>query len=41
MLYVGKAQNLQSRVPQYVSGGDGRIRIPQLVERAAATSTWW
>lgn len=35
VLYVGKAQNLRSRVRQYVSGGDGRIRIPALVERAA------
>jgi excinuclease ABC subunit C len=35
VLYVGKAQNLKGRVRQYVSGGDGRIRIPALVERAA------
>ena len=35
VLYVGKAQNLRSRVRQYLSGGDGRIRIPALVERAA------
>ncbi len=35
VLYVGKAQNLKSRVRQYVSGGDGRIRIPALMERAA------
>ncbi len=34
VLYVGKAQNLRSRVRQYVSGGDGRIRIPALVDRA-------
>jgi excinuclease ABC subunit C len=34
VLYVGKAQNLKSRVRQYVSGGDGRIRIPALVERS-------
>lgn len=34
VLYVGKAQNLKSRVRQYVSGGDGRIRIPALVARA-------
>ncbi len=33
VLYVGKAQNLRSRVRQYVSGGDGRIRIPALMER--------
>lgn len=36
VLYVGKAQNLKSRVRQYVSGGDGRIRIPALVERATS-----
>ena len=36
VLYVGKAQNLKSRVRQYVKGGDGRIRIPALVERAAS-----
>jgi excinuclease ABC subunit C len=36
VLYVGKAQNLKSRVRQYVSGGDGRIRIPALVRRAAS-----
>ena len=35
VLYVGKAQNLKSRVRQYVSGGDGRLRIPALMERAA------
>ncbi|MFP6622056.1 MAG: excinuclease ABC subunit UvrC, partial [Myxococcota bacterium] len=34
ILYVGKAQNLKSRVGQYVSGGDGRLRIPVLMERA-------
>ncbi|MBW2362685.1 MAG: excinuclease ABC subunit UvrC [Deltaproteobacteria bacterium] len=34
VLYIGKAQNLRQRVRQYVSGGDGRIRIPLLVERA-------
>jgi len=34
VLYVGKAQNLRSRVKQYVAGGDGRIRIPKLVDRA-------
>ncbi len=36
VLYVGKAQSLKSRVRQYVNGGDGRIRIPALVERAAS-----
>ena len=35
VLYVGKAQNLKSRVKQYVGGGDGRIRIPRLLDRAA------
>jgi len=35
VLYVGKAQNLRQRVKQYVSGGDGRIMIPALMERAA------
>jgi len=35
ILYVGKAQNLRARVRQYVGGGDGRPRIPRLVERAA------
>ncbi|MFP6655363.1 MAG: excinuclease ABC subunit UvrC, partial [Myxococcota bacterium] len=34
VLYVGKAQNLKSRVRQYLRGGDGRIRIPALLERA-------
>ena len=34
VLYVGKAQNLRTRVRSYVSGGDGRIHIPLLVERA-------
>ncbi len=31
VLYVGKAQNLRSRVRSYVSGSDGRVRIPRLV----------
>jgi excinuclease ABC subunit C len=35
VLYVGKAQNLRSRVKQYVGGGDGRIRIPALMDQAA------
>ncbi|MCP4036726.1 MAG: GIY-YIG nuclease family protein, partial [bacterium] len=35
VLYVGKAQNLRGRVRQYLIGGDGRFRIPALVERAA------
>jgi excinuclease ABC subunit C len=33
VLYIGKAQNLRSRVRTYLTGGDGRIRIPALVER--------
>jgi len=35
VLYVGKAQNLRARVRSYVSGSDGRLRIPLLVEQAA------
>ncbi|HEY5656146.1 MAG TPA: excinuclease ABC subunit UvrC, partial [Myxococcota bacterium] len=35
VLYVGKAQNLRARVRQYMGGGDGRPRIPRLVDRAA------
>ncbi len=34
VLYVGKAQNLRARVRQYVAGGDGRVRIPALLDRA-------
>jgi excinuclease ABC subunit C len=34
VLYVGKAQNLRARVRQYVQGGDGRIRIPRLLDKA-------
>ena len=34
VLYIGKAQNLRSRVRTYVSGGDGRVSIPLLLERA-------
>ncbi len=33
VLYVGKAQNLRARVRSYFSGGDGRPRIPLLVDR--------
>jgi excinuclease ABC subunit C len=35
VLYIGKAENLRARVRSYVSGGDGRIRVPQLLDRAA------
>ncbi|MDJ0787874.1 MAG: excinuclease ABC subunit UvrC [Myxococcota bacterium] len=35
VLYVGKAQNLRSRVRSYLTGGDGRHQVPRLVERAA------
>jgi excinuclease ABC subunit C len=34
VLYVGKAQNLRARVRSYVSGGDGRVHVPHLLERA-------
>ncbi len=33
VLYVGKAQNLRSRVKQYFAGGDGRMQVPNLVAR--------
>ena len=33
VLYVGKAQNLRTRVRQYIAGGDGRPRIPALMAR--------
>ena len=35
VLYVGKAQNLRSRVRQYLGGGDGRMQIPALMDRVA------
>jgi excinuclease ABC subunit C len=35
VLYVGKAQNLRARVRQYVAGGDGRVRMPALMQRVA------
>ena len=34
VLYIGKAQNLRARTRSYVTGGDGRIRVPRLVEQA-------
>ena len=34
VLYVGKAQNLRSRVRSYfAAGGDGRLQVPRLVEK--------
>ncbi len=38
VLYVGKAQNLRSRVRQYFSGGDGRHQVPKLVSRVGDVS---
>ena len=38
VLYVGKAQNLRSRVRQYFAGGDGRIQVPNLMARVADVS---
>jgi excinuclease ABC subunit C len=34
ILYIGKAQNLRSRVRSYLSGSDGRFQVPHLLERA-------
>jgi excinuclease ABC subunit C len=34
ILYIGKAQDLRARVRSYLSGGDGRFRIPHLLDRA-------
>jgi excinuclease ABC subunit C len=34
ILYIGKAQNLRSRVRSYLSGSDGRFQVPRLLERA-------
>ena len=34
ILYIGKAQNLRARVRSYLSGGDGRYRVPHLLDRA-------
>ncbi|HEY8120175.1 MAG TPA: excinuclease ABC subunit UvrC [Myxococcota bacterium] len=38
VLYVGKAQNLRSRVRQYFAGGDGRMQLPNLMARTADVS---
>ena len=38
VLYVGKAQNLRSRVRQYLAGGDGRQQVPNLVARMGDVS---
>jgi excinuclease ABC subunit C len=38
VLYVGKAQNLRSRVRQYFAGGDGRVQVPNLMERVGDVS---
>lgn len=35
VVYVGKAQNLKSRVRQYIRGGDGRVQIPFLVNNVS------
>jgi excinuclease ABC subunit C len=34
ILYIGKAQNVRARVRSYLSGGDGRFRVPHLLDRA-------
>ncbi|MCH2186615.1 GIY-YIG nuclease family protein, partial [Myxococcota bacterium] len=34
VLYVGKAQNLKTRVRQYLAGQDGRMQVPALMARA-------
>ena len=34
ILYIGKAQNLRTRVRSYLRGGDGRFRVPHLLDRA-------
>jgi excinuclease ABC subunit C len=34
VLYVGKAQNLRTRVRSYLGAGDGRFRMLQLIERS-------
>ena len=39
VVYVGKAQNLRSRVRQYLTGQDARVRIPALMDRAVDIDT--
>lgn len=39
VLYVGKAVNVRARVRQYLSGQDGRVMVPFLVNRAVDIET--
>ena len=36
VLYIGKAKALRKRMRQYVSGHDGRVRIPQMMREVAS-----